>query len=233
MNDLERIYEWIPIHTQDRIFVTLTFAQTLDGFIGRKEEQLLISAKESLVLTHALRTTREAILIGIGTVLIDRPSLTTRMVQRGPGGTPIQHPIPVIVDSKLQIPLDCSFMDRHPIIFCSAEAPSSKRAQLDERGCRVIPLPLWNGKLDLKVALDRLDQLGIKSLMVEGSSRIIQEFLSRRLMDEIIVTIAPRFLGEGIHATLNALASTTFSRSEWRIFGPDIVLKASMDDLSK
>jgi riboflavin-specific deaminase-like protein len=233
MNDLERIYDWIPVKPQNRIFVTLTFAQTVDGFIGKNEGQLLISGRESLVLTHALRTTREAILIGIGTVLIDRPSLTTRMVSSGPAGIPIRNPVPVIADSKLQIPLDCTFLDRNPIIFCSAEAQSSKIEQLTTRGCKVIPLPLLEGNLDLKVGLDRLDQLGIKSLMVEGGSRIIQYFLSRRLMDEIIVTIAPRFLGQGIHATLNSSISTSFLTSEWRTFGRDIVLKASIDPSSK
>lgn len=64
-----------------RPFVTLTFASTLDGSIAAADGRALpISGREALCVTHALRAIHDAILVGVGTVVADDPSLTTRLV---------------------------------------------------------------------------------------------------------------------------------------------------------
>mmetsp|Transcript_14845 Transcript_14845/g.28750 ORF Transcript_14845/g.28750 Transcript_14845/m.28750 type:complete len:321 (-) Transcript_14845:2992-3954(-) len=81
--------------------VTLTFAQSLDGSISRiKGEPVAISSPESFAFTHALRARHSAIVVGIGTMLADNPSLTTRHVDG-------EDPDPVIIDANLQTPLSC------------------------------------------------------------------------------------------------------------------------------
>lgn len=64
----------------DRPFITLTFAQSLDGKIAKQGQQILISGKESMAMTHRLRTLHDGILVGIGTALIDNPQLNGKFV---------------------------------------------------------------------------------------------------------------------------------------------------------
>ncbi|TPX48282.1 hypothetical protein SeMB42_g02675 [Synchytrium endobioticum] len=101
--------------------VTLTYASSLDALIsGRNGQQLLLSGRESMVMTHALRAIHDGILVGIGTVLNDNPSLTVRHVSHLPDGKPVEkHPRPIILDAKLRIPVNSNVMNRWPIIITS------------------------------------------------------------------------------------------------------------------
>lgn len=70
---------------QDRPFVTVSYAQSLDGSIAEiPDHPLALSGKQSLSLTHSIRAAHNAILVGIGTVLADNPALTVR---HSPGKT--------------------------------------------------------------------------------------------------------------------------------------------------
>ena len=81
-----------------RPLVSLSYAQSLDGSLAaRRGSPLLLSGKASMQLTHRLRASHDAILVGIGTILADDPQLTVRLVQ-GP------QPQPVILDSHLRLP---------------------------------------------------------------------------------------------------------------------------------
>ena len=90
-------------------FVTLSYAQSLDGSIAAKRgEALGLSGPESLRLTHRLRSMHDAILVGIGTVLSDNPRLTVRLVNG-------QNPRPIVVDSQLRIPLNCKLFHENSV----------------------------------------------------------------------------------------------------------------------
>ena len=85
-----------------RPFVTLTYAQSLDGSIARVPgKRLQLSGPEAQAMTHRLRAVNDAILVGIGTVLADNPRLTVRLAEGS-------DPQPVILDSKLRFPLDAN-----------------------------------------------------------------------------------------------------------------------------
>ena len=83
-------------------FVTLTYAQTIDGSIAalKGTEQLIISSPESMLMTHQLRSMHDAILVGVQTVNSDDPSLTVRLC-------PGKNPQPIVLDSKLSINTTC------------------------------------------------------------------------------------------------------------------------------
>ena len=86
-------------------FVTLTYAQTIDGSIGALSgnEQLILSCPESMLMTHELRSIHDAILVGVQTVHSDNPSLTVRLCSG-------KNPQPVILDSSLSINSSCRFV---------------------------------------------------------------------------------------------------------------------------
>jgi 3,4-dihydroxy 2-butanone 4-phosphate synthase/GTP cyclohydrolase II len=191
---IELLRAKIAGHQQDnRPFVTLSYAQSLDGCIaGRPGQQLVLSSSQSLVLTHKLRAAHDAILVGIGTVLADNPRLTVRLVEG-------QIPQPVILDSHLRLPLDVNLLRNHPLrplIVTSEQADIGRQKVLEEAGARVLRLPSdERGRVRLPLMLERLRELGIKSLMVEGGARIITSFLSERLVNHMILTVAPVFVG--------------------------------------
>lgn len=183
-----------------RPFVTLTYAQSLDGCIAADAGQpLSLSGPQALMLTHRLRAAHDAILVGIGTVLADNPLLNVRLVEG-------KDPQPVIVDSQLRFPLEANLLRQHPLppwIATSDRADRQRQRRLEAAGARVLRLPaMAGGDVDLAALLERLGNWGVNSLMVEGGARIITSFLARQLADHLVLTVVPRLVG-GVHAVGN------------------------------
>ncbi|HMK36653.1 MAG TPA: RibD family protein [Desulfomonilaceae bacterium] len=176
-----------------RPFVTLSYAQSLDGCISaRPGEALALSGRQSLTLTHQLRASHDAILVGIGTVLSDDPRLNVRLV-------PGTDPTPVVVDSRLRLPLDSRLLNqesRCPLVVTSEHPDRERKKALEDAGARLVSVPRNKaGQLNLAAMLDCLGDIGIKSIMVEGGSRIITNFLMERLANYIVLTVAPVLVG--------------------------------------
>ena len=213
-------------HKTGRPWVTLSYAQSIDGCIAvRPGQPLALSGTLSLTLTHQLRAAHDAILVGIGTVLADNPRLTVRLVEG-------VNPQPVVVDSRLRFPLDASLLRYHPLsswLATSEHADLDRQRALEQAGARVLRLPTdLNGGVNLVILLERLGALGITCLMVEGGARIITSFLRQRLVDLLVLTVSPMLVG-GLHA-VNDLRETDpacFPRLQrphiaWR--GEDLIL---------
>ncbi len=175
-----------------RPVVTLSYAQSLDGSIAaRRGFPLALSGPESLTLTHRLRSLHDAILVGIGTVLADDPRLTVRLVEGS-------DPQPVVVDSQLRLPLESRLMQnqRPPWVATREPVNGEKRAILETAGASLLCCPADpSGRVNLPALLKILYQRGIHSLMVEGGSAIITAFLSQNLVDYLVLTVAPVFVG--------------------------------------
>jgi GTP cyclohydrolase II len=182
--------------------VTLSYAQSLDGSIAMSRgSSYVLSGSESQILTHKLRAAHDAILVGINTVIIDNPHLTVRLAEG-------QSPLPVILDSHLRFPLDSNLLKNNipPLIATTNSASQEKQAYIEECGAKIIRIaPDEKGWVNLPSLLSTLTELGIHNVMVEGGARVITSFLSQHLVDWIIITIAPKFLG-GLHAVENPLA---------------------------
>lgn len=175
-----------------RPLVTLTYAQSLDGSIAaRAGHPLAISGPESQVFTHTLRAAHDAILVGIGTVLADNPRLNVRLV-------PGQNPQPILLDSRLRIPSYANLLrdGNPPWVITTPGAEALRQEGLEQLGAKVLRLPeSASGGIDLTALLDMLGELGITSLMVEGGAQVITSFIASRLVDQIIVTVAPVLVG--------------------------------------
>lgn len=175
-----------------RPLVTLTYAQSLDGSIAaRPGHPLTISGPQSQTLTHRLRAAHDAILVGIGTVLADNPRLSVRLV-------PGQNPQPVVLDSRLRFPSYANLLKdgAHPWIATTELAEAARQEDLEARGARVFRLPVESGGgIDLQALLVQLAEWGVTSLMVEGGAQVITSFIKSRLVDQVIVTVAPVLVG--------------------------------------
>jgi riboflavin-specific deaminase-like protein len=155
-----------------------------------------LSCQESMMLTHHLRAWHDSILVGIRTVLADNPSLTVRLV---PGDDPQK----VVLDTKLRIPMRSKLLNHNrggTWIAAGYGAAPARQDRLRKGGSQVMLFPTTSrGWVQLEPLLDRVGQMGINSLMVEGGARVLTSFMAARLVDQIIVTIAPRIVG-GVHA---------------------------------
>jgi GTP cyclohydrolase II len=175
-----------------RPYVTLSYAQSLDGCIAAHPGQpLALSGPQSLSLAHQLRAAHDAILVGIGTILADNPRLTVRLVTG-------RDPQPIVLDTWLRFPQQANLL-RNPLppwIAASERADRERQRMLESAGARILRLPTdLNRHVNLAALLERLGALGVNSLMVEGGSRIITSFLRERLVDLLILTACPLLVG--------------------------------------
>jgi len=189
-----------------RPFVTLSFAQSLDGGIaayfrdettGNATSNYPLSGKESLLLTHAIRSVHDGILVGGRTLLIDKPRLTNRLWGRSDKK---KQPRPIVLDTHLDYirQLGDSSRAENLIACCSEEAAGSFESippSIQVLPCECLP----DGRLDLHDVLSKLyTRFGIKTLMVEGGAAVLTSFFDQGPVDCLCVTIAPKLLGQGI-----------------------------------
>lgn len=209
-----------------RPFITLSFAQSLDGKIAAQgddsslSQNLPISGEESLYMTHALRSIHDAILVGGKTLVIDNPRLTNRLFGN-------KQPRPIILDTDLKNiqRLGVKRKVQNAIVCCAQEAISKFDyfdANLTLCPCKVDE----SGRMDLDDVLLQLSLLfGIQSIMVEGGSSVLSSFASKGLVDCLCVTIAPKLIGRGIQAMSMRIIPIDFvnSASSFLPLGQDCV----------
>jgi len=180
-------------------FVTLKYAQTLDGRIATATgHSHWISSPPSLRLAHALRATHDAILVGAGTVLADDPELTVRLVKG-------KNPLRIVLDGNLCMPLTAKIL-RHQeqaqtLVATSPDAPADKFAALHEMGIETLCVDeATPGRINLKKLLRALGDRLIASLLIEGGAGVITAILKEGLADRLVVVVAPKIIGKGIEA---------------------------------
>ncbi len=173
-------------------FVTLKAAMTLDGKIATVTgHSRWISGVASRKEVHRYRHEYQAIMVGIGTVLSDDPELTTRMEIEG------IHPIRVIVDSKLSTPLYVRVVrdgNAQTIILTTLGNDPNKIDALTQAGVKVIEVNQGE-RVDVRLALTKLAELGISSILLEGGATLAGTMLEHRLIDKMILYIAPKIVG--------------------------------------
>ena len=174
-------------------WVRLKVAASLDGQTALLNGQSQwITGEAARADGHAWRARSCAVLTGIGTVLADNPRLDVRLVE-----TPRQPHI-VIVDSKLEMPLDALILGAAHLCFIYASVENdAKKTALEALGVTVIYLPDQNGKVDLRAMLHDLAQREVNELHVEAGYKLNGSFIREGLVDELLVYLAPKLLGEG------------------------------------
>lgn len=157
-----------------------------------------ITSPEARADGHAWRARACAILTGIGTVLQDTPRLDVRLVD-----TPRQ-PHVVVVDSHLQTPTNAPlFIAGRAVFIYAATQNDLKKSALEAAGATVIYLPGMHldgsptGKVDLAAMLRDLGKREINELHVEAGHKLNGSLIREALVDEFLVYLAPKFIGQG------------------------------------
>ena len=213
---------------RNRPLVSLAYAQSLDGSITiERGQRTELSGHVSSQLTHTLRSAHDGILVGIGTVLADNPLLTARV----PDG---RHPQPVILDTHLRTPPQSRLLAENPKpswIACCEPLDPNRQAVLEMQAAILLPLPADpSGGVSLPALLDCLGEMGIQRLMVEGGAGIISSFLVQGLVDLVVITVAPLFLGglrayeQNANAELKGPPFPRLTKVEYQRLGDDLVI---------
>lgn len=174
-------------------FVRMKIAASLDGRTALPDgRSQWITAEPARRDGHAWRRRAGALLTGIGTVREDDPRLDVRLVQ-----TPRQ-PLRVIVDSRLETPPAARILQPpgQVLIFAAQDSPE-RAAALRATGAEIVLLPDAQGKVDLAALMRELGARGINELHVEAGHKLNGSLLRAGLVDEFLVYLAPKLLGQG------------------------------------
>lgn len=180
-----------------RPWVRSKMAASLDGKTALKNGvSQWITSELARSDGHAWRARAGAVLTGIGSVLADNPRLDVRL----PGS--VRQPALVLLDSQLQTPLDAQlFSVERPLYIYTASADAARRNALQAKGAKVIFLPAGagasNGKVDLPAMLADLGEREINELHVEAGATLNSALIELDLIDEFLVYLAPKLIGQG------------------------------------
>ena len=175
-------------------FCVMKTAMTLDGKLASTTgDSKWISNDASRRFVHQLRNKYSAIMVGIGTVLADDPALTTRFNE----GVDAHR---IIVDTEAKIPLNAAVLhltdsSAMTLIATTERAPQEKRNALEALGATVLVLPIKNGQVNLNSLMQRLGELNIDSVLVEGGAELNFSMLQEGLIDRLFSFISPKIIG--------------------------------------
>lgn len=195
-----------------RPMITLKAAMTLDGKIATATgKSKWITGEAARRDAHRLRATHDAILVGVGTVLADNPRLTARV-----GGA--RDPIRIVLDSNLRTPPNARLLPKRvgprTIIAAGDRAPEARARRLVNAGAEVWRFKLRaDGRIPLDQLMRRLGKAGILSVLVEGGGEVHASFLARRLVDQLVLYVAPTVVGGPAPSWVGGSGVTTLAKS--------------------
>ncbi len=196
--DARRLNESFIKYTRTkRPFVVLKMAATLDGRIAtRTGDARWVTGPEARALVHRLRHAMDAILVGVGTVIADDPRLTARL-ETGQGVDPMR----IILDTHLNMPETAAMLNQPSTadtwVVCGGEAAENRKEVLMAKGAHIMEMPLADGRIDLRVLMQRLGERSVTSILVEGGSRVAASALKQEIVDKALFFYAPKILGGG------------------------------------
>ena len=212
----EEAASWVRFKTENRPWVTLKWAQSLDGRIGlANRESRWITGESARRYAHGLRARHDAILTGIGTIKADDPELTCRL----PGIA--RQALRVVLDSQLRLPIDSKIVRSARffplLVFAIPEAPAAKRKRLEQLGVAVESIaPNAEGRVSLASLCARLAARNVKTVLVEAGARLSAGFLSSCLVDRLCVFSAPSLIGgDGVASCASLQSSDLRSLPRW------------------
>jgi diaminohydroxyphosphoribosylaminopyrimidine deaminase/5-amino-6-(5-phosphoribosylamino)uracil reductase len=213
--------------TLGRPFVMVKIAATLDGKIATaRRESRWITGKAARSAVQRLRASADGVLVGIGTVLADDPSLTVRT----PGHA--ARPVRIILDPRLRIPLHATVLNDRlapTLVVTTSGSPQSARLNLERKGAEVLVLPEHAGRIDWKTLLEELGRRGMNSLLIEGGAEVNASALRSGAVDRVIVFLAPKLMGG--HDAVSAIGGRSPERLADALSLHDVIVSRVGSDI--
>ncbi len=201
-----------------RPWVLFKSAMTLDGKVATQTgDSKWISGESSRARAHRWRATVDAVAVGVGTALADDPQLTSRVEGVA------KQPTRVVFDSTARLPLDSQLVGAAPelrlIVVTTRAAPRRAVEALENAGAEVVVTAGEHEPARVRDALDRLGDLGLASILLEGGPHLAGAFFDAGEIDEVRLFLAPLLLGgrqardplegEGVEHIADALRAQT------------------------
>lgn len=184
----EVFFHYIKTNTP---FVTLKSAITLDGKIATVHgESKWITGEAAREDVHKYRQQHDGILVGVGTILKDNPSLTTRLPSGG------KNPVRIILDTHLRTPPTSTVVtdnEAETWIVTGCNVNATKKEAFQKEQIKLIELS--SETIDIYPLLQILAEKGITSLFVEGGATVNGSFLKEKCVQQLITYIAPKIIG--------------------------------------
>lgn len=230
----------------EKPFLTLTYATSLDSRLSLSPgSPTALSGLASKSTTHHLRSFHAAILVGVGTANADDPGLNCR--HEGVGLE--RQPRPVIVDPTFRWGVTAASraietarkgegLAPFVIVKEEPEQGDERRGVLEAVGGKLVVLGGTDRRWSWQLLLETLKELGLDSVMVEGGGAVIHDLLAEenlRLIDSVIITIAPVYLGQGgvgaapaacIGQDGQTVPAVRFKDVKWCILERDVIMAA-------
>ena len=163
---------FFTFHQKRRPFIILKWAQSSDGFLDKDFKPTQIGNPLTKQFVHQLRSQEHAILVGTNTALIDNPSLTTREIVG-------RNPVRILIDFDLKVPANFNIYndEAETIVFNTVKETIEGR----------ITFIKIEKKNFLENLMQKLFDQQIQSVIIEGGSFTLQQFIDQHLWDETII----------------------------------------------
>lgn len=197
-SDCRRLNEvFVKYVTTGRPFVMAKTAMTLDGWTATAQgDSKWVTNEASRGFVHRLRDRVDAVMVGVGTVLADNPSLTARL-KRGRGKDPLR----IVLDTHMKTPPNATIVTEASAartLVVTAGDSHEPRPPLEAEAyakATVLYCPLKQGKIDLHALLKKLGEMSVTSLLVEGGAAVMGSLIREKLIDKFYIFKAPKILG--------------------------------------
>lgn len=184
---------FIKYITTKKPFVVLKSAMTVDGKIAtRSGASRWVAGLASRKHAHRLRNVYDAILVGAGTVLIDNPKLTVRLVKK------IKNPIRIVLDAYARTPLTANVLDTkeaRTLIVVGPKAPKKRIRRLERKGAEILTAKAPGDLIDMKALMKKLGAMQVTSVLIEGGGEVAASALEAKVVDKILFFISPKIFG--------------------------------------
>jgi diaminohydroxyphosphoribosylaminopyrimidine deaminase/5-amino-6-(5-phosphoribosylamino)uracil reductase len=176
--------------------ITIKMAISMDGKLSSKEgEKSEVTMNKSREWVHRLRAQHSSIIIGINTLLIDKPKLDCRHLNR------IVPPVPVVLDTHLRFPSGCRWISEERFFYvCTGASTRMSEAAAKVSSCgKLLSCGEVDGVVDINCAVRKLADEGLTSVLVEGGASVFSSFIENDLWDAMYVFTGPKLFGlEGV-----------------------------------
>ncbi len=178
-------------------WVTVKSAISLDGKTAlHTGESKWITSSPARLDVQRLRAKSDVVMTGIGTLLMDDPSLNVRLSpnELGVEGEIIQ-PLRVVIDSKLQIPASAKMLTLDGLTRVYTNSQTRREDLEDVPACEIIRQDGIQDQVDMLAVLSELAKNEVNTVLVEAGARLVGNLMQRQLVDELIVYISPKLFG--------------------------------------